>query len=59
MYEASERVALIVAGPGVPAGRVVRGLATLLDVLPTLVDLAGADPTLPGHAPSGGLEGRG
>ena len=40
MYEASERVPLIVAGPGIPAGRVVTNLPSLLDVFPTLVALA-------------------
>ena len=36
MYEASSRVPMIVAGPGVPAGRLVTNLTSLLDVFPTM-----------------------
>lgn len=41
-YEESIRVPLIVAGPDVPAGRVVSRLTGLVDLAPTLLDLAGA-----------------
>lgn len=35
------RIPLVVAGPGVPAGRTVRALAQNVDVMPTLLDLTG------------------
>ena len=50
-FDASTRVPLLLAGPGVPAGRAVSTPVELLDVYPTLVDLAGFS------APPG-LEGR-
>ncbi len=50
-YEASVRVPLIVAGPGVPEGRVSDALVELIDVNPTICELAG----LP---PQGGLDAR-
>lgn len=46
LYDAAVRVPWIVAGPGVPAGRVVRGIARGVDVAPTLLALAGL-PGLP------------
>ena len=50
LWERSTRVPLIFAGPGVTAGAKCRRPAELLDIYPTLVELAG----LPGK---GGLEG--
>ena len=49
-YEHAARVPLVMKGPGIEAGRVVNEHASLVDVLPTLMDLAdqGPDPTLPG-----------
>jgi arylsulfatase A-like enzyme len=41
-YEESLRVPLILRGPGVPAGRVVRGQVSNVDFAPTLVDVANA-----------------
>jgi len=41
IYDSTLRVPLIVAGPGVPAGRVSSTVARGMDVLPTLLDLAG------------------
>ena len=51
MYEASERVPLIIAGPGVPQGAVVTNLTSLLDIYPTLMGMVGgvAPSYLEGH----------
>jgi arylsulfatase K len=43
LYEPSARVPMIVAGPGVARDHVVDDLVSLLDVYPTLMDLAGVD----------------
>jgi len=51
IYDSTTRVPLILAGPGVPAGRVVPTLARGIDIAPTLLDLA----HLP---PLAGAEGR-
>ncbi|MGL5018352.1 MAG: sulfatase-like hydrolase/transferase, partial [Luteolibacter sp.] len=40
-YEHSLRVPMIVAGPGITAGRKHEGLATIHDLMPTVLDLAG------------------
>ena len=55
MFESSVTVPLIVAGPDVPAGRVVATNAMLVDLYPTLVDMVGAPPSaedadLPGRS---------
>jgi len=47
VYDSTIRVPLVVAGPGVPAGRVVSGMVRLIDVAPTLLDLSGV-PALAG-----------
>ena len=44
MYEESAAVPLILAGPEVPAGRVVQTPVSLLDLAPTLLEGAGAAP---------------
>jgi arylsulfatase A-like enzyme/Tfp pilus assembly protein PilF len=49
VYDATQRVPLIAAGPGVPRGAVLSGVAALADVVPTLLELA-ALPPLPGAA---------
>jgi arylsulfatase A-like enzyme/Flp pilus assembly protein TadD len=41
LYDATQRVPLLMAGPGVPAGVVVSQLARLADVMPTVLELAG------------------
>jgi arylsulfatase A-like enzyme len=51
LWEESTRVPLIIAGPGIPAGRVCTKPVQLLDVLPTLLELSG----LPAGQP---MEGR-
>ena len=43
-YEESLRVPFILRGPGVPAGRVVRGQVANIDFAPTLLDAARAKP---------------
>jgi arylsulfatase A-like enzyme len=47
LYDELLRVPLLVAGPGLPAGRVVREPVGLVDLLPTLAGLAG----IPAPAP--------
>jgi len=43
LYEHTWRVPFIIKGPGIAAGKRVEGNIYLLDVLPTLCDLAGID----------------
>lgn len=52
VYEHSMRSPLIVAGPGVPAGKSSQAMTYLLDLYPTLCDLAAvpAPPGLDGHS---------
>merc|ERR1719235_686874 len=40
MYEGSVRVPMQIAGPGIKAGRRVKKLTSLIDVFPTLLDMA-------------------
>ncbi len=44
VYDATQRVPLVMAGPGVPPGVVVRSLAGLVDVAPTLLARSGLPP---------------
>ncbi len=44
LYDSTLRVPFLLAGPGVDAGRVVETVARGVDVLPTLLDLAGLPP---------------
>ena len=44
LYEAAVRVPLLVAGPGIEPGTVVDDLVSLIDLYPTLMDMAGVDP---------------
>jgi choline-sulfatase len=53
LYEGAVGVPLLIAGPGVPANRVVRQLVSHVDLFPTVVECAGAaltasDQDLPG-----------
>ncbi len=50
-FEESTRVSLMVMGPDVPAGATTDGLASVIDIGPTLADLAGV-------APPGFVDGR-
>jgi choline-sulfatase len=55
MYESAVAVPLIVAGPDVPSGKVVRTNAMLVDVFPSIVEAVGARPAaedraLPGRS---------
>ena len=43
LYEASARVPLIVAGPGLQQGVISDELVSLIDLFPTLMDMAGLD----------------
>ncbi len=47
LYDEVVRVPLIVAGPGVVAGRVVEEQVRLIDVMPTIAGLAGSPPREP------------
>ena len=49
LYEGAIRVPLLVAGPGVPQGRVVQQFASHVDLFPTLVAAAGARLTAADH----------
>eukprot|EP01102_Stenamoeba_stenopodia_P007230 TRINITY_DN2011_c0_g6_i1.p1 TRINITY_DN2011_c0_g6~~TRINITY_DN2011_c0_g6_i1.p1 ORF type:complete len:825 (-),score=170.43 TRINITY_DN2011_c0_g6_i1:84-2489(-) len=51
MYEGSTRVPLLLSGPNIPAGKVVKNFTSLLDIFPTVMDLAGM------AYPPTGLEG--
>ncbi len=44
LYEESVRVPLIISGPGLPAGRIVHDRVSLVDVAPTVLELAGLPP---------------
>ncbi len=44
-YEGSSRVPLVIAGPGIPARRTVRGVTVNADLTPTILELAGARAT--------------
>ena len=44
LYDENLHIPFIVAGPGVPQGKVVEGLASNIDSAPTLLDLAGLPP---------------
>ena len=54
MYEASARVPLIVAGPGLQQGVISNELVSLIDLFPTLMDMAGLDHP---QGLDGGLDG--
>ena len=41
LWDRSTRVPMIIAGPGLPAGQITHRVTELLDVYPTLLDLAG------------------
>ena len=51
-FDTDIRVPLIVAGPGIPRGRVVSQVVQNIDLYPTFVQLAGATPAAPidGHS---------
>lgn len=60
LYDSTLRVPLLIAGPGVAAGRVAETVARGVDVLPTLLDLAGLPPLTvsDGRSLRPALEGR-
>jgi len=60
VYDATLRIPFLVAGPGVPAGRVSGTVARAIDTLPTILDLVGrpALPEIEGRSLRPALEGR-
>ncbi len=44
VYDATQRVPLLMSGPGLPRARVVAEAVRLVDVAPTVIGLAGAEP---------------
>ena len=60
LYEHSWRVPFVVKGPGIPEGKRVKGNTYLMDVVPTLCDLAGIEPpeTVQGTSMKPVLEGK-
>ncbi|MCX7227590.1 MAG: sulfatase-like hydrolase/transferase [Burkholderiales bacterium] len=52
LYRESTEVPMILAGPGVPQGRVCSTLVNLVDIAPTVLDVGGvaAPPDLPGRS---------
>jgi len=60
IYDATLKVPFVVAGPGVSGGRIAPTVARGIDVLPTLLDLAGmkARPEIEGRSLRPALEGR-
>lgn len=44
VFEHSMRVPLVIAGPGIPAGKSTRAFTYLLDLFPTLCDVSGITP---------------
>ena len=43
IYQSTMRVPLLISGPGIPRGRIVRARAATVDVLPTVMGLLGFD----------------
>lgn len=60
LYEGSARVPLLIAGPGIKKGTVVNDLVSLVDLYPTLMDMAGVPQPagLDGHSLMPLLQGR-
>lgn len=50
MYEGSAGIPMIMAGPGIPAGRRVETPVSLIDVAPTALDIIGLSDDLPGRS---------
>ncbi len=45
-YEESVRVPLLIRGPGIPAGTVLRQTTAMIDLAPTFADVGGAEPSV-------------
>lgn len=58
-YEESNRVPFLASGPGIIAGRRIQGVASLLDLLPTMLDYASlpVPESLAGRSLAGALSG--
>jgi len=59
LYDAGMRVPLIATGPGIKAGATTEAMASWIDILPTLVELAGGSPAkdIDGRSFAGVLRG--
>lgn len=45
-FEAAARVPLMMAGPGISKGQVIQDLTSLYDIFPTVLDMAGVEPSI-------------
>lgn len=59
LYESALRIPMVLAGPGVPEGRVVEGTVRTIDLAPTVLRLLGLDPpdSFEGRSFAGALDG--
>ncbi len=44
LYEGSVRVPLVISGPGIPQGRKIDNIVSIIDLYPTFLDMAGLPP---------------
>lgn len=51
MYEASARVPMIIAGPGIVPRTIIHSVASLFDIYPTVLDMAGLSARAPAKLP--------
>ena len=60
LYDPILRVPLVIAGPGIPSGEVVKDPVQLVDIAPTILDLLGHRPAKPflGESLEGLMHGR-
>jgi choline-sulfatase len=52
LYDELIKVPIIVVGPGIPAGKVIKEQVQSIDIMPTILELCGADapPGMQGHS---------
>jgi choline-sulfatase len=59
VYDATLRVPWVIAGPGIPGGRVAETVARAIDVAPTLLDYAGLElPDMEGRSLRAAIDGK-